>query len=112
MLKQGTGPMISKRHLWIATALTLAAAPASAETIQVTIEKLVFSPANVEAKVGDTIEWVNKDVFAHTATVKGGWEVMIPPKKTASLTVRKAESVDYFCRFHPNMKGHLTVTSP
>lgn len=104
--------MMSMRHLWIALALAIGAAPAKAETIEVTIDKLVFSPAKIEAKVGDTIKWVNKDVFAHTATVDGGWEVMIPPKKAASLTVKKAVSVDYFCRFHPNMKGHLTVTSP
>ncbi|MER9643114.1 cupredoxin family copper-binding protein [Mesorhizobium sp. M0239] len=98
-----------KRHLWIALALAVGTVPARAETIQVIIDRLVFSPANVEAKVGDTIEWVNKDVFAHTATVKGGWEVMIPPKKSASLTLKAAGKVDYFCRFHPNMKGRLVV---
>ena len=100
---------MSKRHLWIALTLAIGIVPAQAETIQVTIDKLVFSPAIVEAKVGDRIEWVNNDVFAHTATVKGGWEVMIPPKKSASLTLQKAETVDYFCRFHPNMKGRLVV---
>ncbi|ESZ20619.1 MULTISPECIES: cupredoxin family copper-binding protein [unclassified Mesorhizobium] len=99
-----------KRHLWIALALAVGTVPARAETIQVIIDRLVFSPATVEAKVGDTIEWVNKDVFAHTATVKGGWEVMIPPKKSASLTLKAAGPVDYFCRFHPNMKGRLDVT--
>ena len=92
-----------------ALALMLTAAPAAAATIEVTIDKLVFSPATVEAKVGDTIEWVNKDVIAHTATVKGGWEVMIPAKKSASLTLKTAGAVDYFCRFHPNMKGHVNV---
>ena len=100
---------MSKRHLWIALTLAIGIVPAQAETIQVTIDKLVFSPATVEAKVGDTIEWVNMDVFAHTATVKGGWEVMIPAKKSASLTLQKAETVDYFCRFHPNMKARLVV---
>jgi plastocyanin len=100
---------MSKRNLWIALTLVIGTAPAQAETIQVTIDKLVFSPATVEAEVGDTIEWVNKDAFAHTATVKSSWEVMIPPKKSASLTLQKAETVDYFCRFHPNMKGRLVV---
>src|SRR6478752_924854 len=98
------------RLSWLATlALALTAVPAEAATIEVTIDKLVFSPATVEAKVGDTIEWVNKDVIAHTATVKGGWEVIIAPKKAASLTLKAAGAVDYFCRFHPNMKGHVTV---
>ena len=103
-------PYALERRLGIAClALVVAATPAAAETIQVTIDKLVFSPATVEAKVGDTIVWANKDVFAHTATVKGGWEVMIPPKKSASLTLSAAGAVDYFCRFHPNMKGRLVV---
>lgn len=101
---------MSKRHPWIAMALAMGVLPAQAETIQVTIDKLVFSPATVEAKVGDTIMWVNKDVFAHTATVNGDWDVMILPKKSASLTLKRVELVDYSCRFHPNMKGHLTVT--
>jgi plastocyanin len=100
---------MSKRPLWIALGLTIGVVPAQAETIQVTIDRLVFSPATVEAKVGDTIEWVNKDAFAHTATVKGGWEVTIPPKKTASRTLTATDTVDYFCRFHPNMKGRLVV---
>ena len=29
---------------------------------------LVISPAEATAKIGDTVEWINKDVFAHTAT--------------------------------------------
>ncbi|RVD47060.1 amicyanin, partial [Mesorhizobium sp. M2D.F.Ca.ET.140.01.1.1] len=54
----------------VALALAFSASPALAATIEVTIDKLVFSPANIEAKVGDTIEWTNNDVIAHTATVK------------------------------------------
>lgn len=106
--------MVSKRLLWItvALALNMVAVPGRAETIQVTIEKMAFSPADINAKVGDTIEWVNKDILAHTATVKGGWEVMIPPKKSATLVVEKAGPVDYYCRFHPNMKGSITATAP
>jgi plastocyanin len=96
--------------LAIALALGTACVPARAETITVTIEKLVFSPTDIKAKVGDTIEWVNKDILAHTATVKGDWDVMIQPKKSASLVLKKAESVEYYCRFHPNMKGHITVS--
>lgn len=101
--------MALKRYLELSLALAVLATPVKAETIQVTIDKLVFSPASIEAKVGDTILWVNKDAFAHTATVKGGWEVMIPPRKSASLTLKAAGTVDYFCRFHPNMTGQIAV---
>jgi plastocyanin len=92
-----------------ALATALFASPAFAATIEVTIDKLVFSPASVQAKVGDTIEWTNKDILAHTATVKGGWDVMIPAKSKGKITLRAAGTVDYFCRFHPNMKGHIEV---
>ena len=105
--------MLSKRYLWITVALALntGAVPAMAETITVTIDKMAFSPAEVSAKVGDTIEWVNKDTFAHTATVSDGWEVMLPVKKSGSIVVEKAEVIDYICRFHPNMKGRITVVA-
>ncbi len=83
--------------------------PVHAETIQVTIDKLEFSPADIKAKVGDTIEWVNKDVFAHTATVRGDWDVMISPKKTGSFVLEKPGDVEYYCRFHPNMRGRISI---
>jgi plastocyanin len=55
------------------------AAPAHAATIQIVMENLVISPAEVAAKVGDTLELVNKDVFAHTATAKNGdFDVTMP----------------------------------
>jgi plastocyanin len=92
-----------------ALAAALIASPALAATIEVTIDKLVFSPASVQAKVGDTIEWTNMDILAHTATVKGGWDVMIPAKSKGKVTLKAAGAVDYFCRFHPNMKGHIEV---
>ncbi|RUX14550.1 amicyanin, partial [Mesorhizobium sp. M2A.F.Ca.ET.037.01.1.1] len=97
------------RPLLLASMLVtvLMAPPAFAATIEVTIDKLVFSPASVKAKVGDTIEWTNKDILAHTATVKGGWDVMIPAKSKGKVTLKAAGEVDYFCRFHPNMKGHI-----
>ncbi|RAZ90434.1 amicyanin [Mesorhizobium hawassense] len=98
------------RPLLLALALALGASPAFAATIEVTIDKLVFSPANVQAKVGDTIEWTNNDILAHTATVKGGWDVMIPAKSKGKVTLKAAGAVDYFCRFHPNMKGRIEVT--
>jgi len=94
------------------TALLLGAmiVPAQAATIQVTIDNLVFAPAEVSAKIGDTIEWINKDVFAHTATARNGdFDVMTPPKKTVTSVLRKAGTIEYYCRYHPNMKAVLTI---
>lgn len=83
-----------------------------AETIRVTIENMAFVPAEIEARLGDTIEWVNRDILVHTATVMGGWEVLIPAGKAASVVVRDAGQLNYYCRFHPNMKGVISVAAP
>ncbi len=99
-----------RARVWLALAgVVLLPAMAAAETITVQVTKLAFVPATVAAKVGDTIEWVNKDAFVHTATVKGGFDIMLPVKQSGSVVVDKAGTLDYFCRFHPNMKGRITV---
>ncbi|OWV98085.1 plastocyanin/azurin family copper-binding protein [Rhizobium sp. R693] len=102
-----------KRHQWIiaVAALALGAVPVRAEMVTVTIEKMMFSPAEINARPGDTIEWINKDVLAHTATVKGDWEVVIPPGKSGSVVLKTVTSIDYYCRFHPNMKGRISVSA-
>jgi plastocyanin len=83
---------------------------AHAATIQISMENLVISPAEASAKVGDTVELINKDIFAHTATAKNGdFDVTMPPKKTVTMVLKKAGTIDYFCRFHPNMKATLNV---
>src|SRR4051812_37433526 len=102
--------MMSGRHIALALALVASAVPAEAETIQIVIQNLVFAPAEVSAKVGDTVEWVNKDVFAHTATARNGdFDVNQPPKKTVTSVLSKAGTVEFYCRFHPNMKGVLRI---
>ena len=83
--------------------------PALAATIQVTIDQVAYAPVEIQAKVGDTIEWINKDIVAHTATLRGDWDLMVLPGKTTRLVLKKAGSFDYICRFHPNMKGRMTV---
>jgi plastocyanin len=100
------------RYLPVVAALLFGAiaVPAHAATIQITIDNLVFAPAEVSVNVGDTIEWINKDVLAHTATARNGdFDVTTPPKKTVTSVLKKAGSVEYYCRFHPNMKAVLTI---
>ncbi|MBI4366806.1 MAG: cupredoxin family copper-binding protein [Deltaproteobacteria bacterium] len=90
--------------------LGLLSVSAHAETFNVTIDKLAFAPLDLTAKVGDTVEWVNKDILAHTATATNkDWDVAIAPKQTVRLVLKKAGTVDYFCKYHPNMKGRVVV---
>ena len=103
--------MWPRRTLLIALALLAGATvPAQAATIQIVMDNLVVSPAQVTARVGDTIEWINKDIFAHTATARNGdFDVPMPPKKTVTSVLKKAGTVEFYCRYHPNMKATLTI---
>jgi plastocyanin len=102
--------MHAKLYSSAAAALVLLATHAAAETIRVNVDKLAFTPAEISARVGDTIEWVNADFLAHTATGRGKeWDVMIAPNKTGRVTLKRAGNIDYYCRFHPNMSGRISV---
>jgi plastocyanin len=103
--------MTPRRLLSIAAIMLVSiAVPARAATVRISMENLEISPAEVSAKVGDTIEWINRDVFAHTATAKNGdFDVNLPAKKSATFVVKKAGTVDYYCRYHPNMKATLKI---
>ncbi len=104
--------MRTGNYVAVVTALIFGATavPAHTATIQIVMENLVVSPAEVSARVGDTVEWINKDVFAHTATARNGdFDVAMPPKKTVTSVLTKAGTIEYYCRFHPNMKAVLKI---
>jgi plastocyanin len=103
--------MRAKRYSFAAAAaVVVLATPAAAETVRIRVDKLAFTPAEVSAHVGDTIEWVNTDFLAHTATARSKeWDVMIAPNKSGRVTLKHAGSIDYYCRFHPNMSGRISV---
>jgi plastocyanin len=94
---------------WLGAA-AFAAPVLAGETVRVTIDMVKFSPAQVSAHVGDTIEWASRDFVAHTATARNkDWDVAIPAKGTGRVTLQHEGDVDYFCRFHPNMTGRISV---
>ncbi|WP_024515879.1 cupredoxin domain-containing protein [Bradyrhizobium sp. Tv2a-2] len=100
----------ARRFAAIAALWLAAGASARAATIQISMENLEVAPAVTSARVGDTIEWTNKDVLLHSATARNGdFDVTLPPKKTASFVLKKAGTVDYYCRYHPNMKATINV---
>ncbi|MEA2760430.1 MAG: hypothetical protein QOH65_3043 [Methylobacteriaceae bacterium] len=103
--------MRAKLYAFAAAVLVVFATPAAAETIRINVDKLAFTPAGVSAHVGDTIEWVNGDFLAHTATARSKeWDVMIAPNKAGRLVLKRLGDIDYYCRFHPNMTGKITVS--
>lgn len=84
------------------------------EVVQIVIDKVAFTPLKKPLVVGDIVEFVNNDVVDHTATEKvaekqKGWDVVIRVGRKARVEMKTAGTIDYYCRFHPNMTGQLTV---
>ena len=79
-----------------------AAAPAAATVYTVTIANMAFGPTPANVKVGDTIQWINADIFEHSATAKdGSFDLRLPPKARARTVLKRAGPVAFYCRFHP-----------
>jgi len=96
--------------LTVLAALALVSPAIAGETIHVTIQNLKFAPVNISAHVGDTIEWTNKDIVEHSATaLNKEFDVVIPANGVGRVTLARPGKIDYFCRFHPFMKGEIVV---
>lgn len=76
----------------------------------VTMQRVSFSPEVITVHVGDTVEWRNDDIVAHTATSKeAGFDVNVLPGKSGQVVLKRAGEFAYSCRYHPNMRGRVVV---
>jgi plastocyanin len=95
--------------LLAAPALAASAAPAPATPV-ITRADMAFGPAPAGLRVGDAIEWVNDDIFQHSATARdGSFDVSLPRKTRVRTVLRRAGLIGCYCRYHPGMSGALTV---
>lgn len=77
----------------------------------VIMEGVQFSPSDLTVKAGDTVTWINRDPFPHTATADRGQfdSRAIEPGQSWTFSPKKAGSLSYGCTYHPTMKGTLRV---
>lgn len=76
----------------------------------ISVDHLEFGAAPTGLRVGDVVEWRNHDIFRHSATADdGAFDVDLPVGGAGKITLRRAGEISYSCRFHPGMKGKLTV---
>ena len=79
-------------------------------THTVTIEGMQFTPAALTVRAGDTIVWVNKDLFPHTVTASGAFDSKsIADGHSWEYTATSKGEFPYTCTFHPTMKATLRV---
>jgi plastocyanin len=97
----------------------LAAAPAVARVVDVSITEYAFTPNPVSVSFGDTVRWTNNGAFSHTATSGKSdsspgllWDSpFLAHGQTYDLPVTfTGADIPYFCRLHYlTMKGFLTA---
>lgn len=80
-------------------------------THTVVVEGMKFEPETLTVKAGDTIVWVNKDLFPHSATASNSTfdSQVIAAGASWRYTPKKKGEVAYTCIFHPTMKAHIVV---
>jgi plastocyanin len=84
-------------------------APAASAIAQVSIRNIQFSPATLEVKKGDVVEWKNDDLVPHTATSSSFDSGSLASGESWRHTFAEAGTFPYVCTFHPNMKGVVVV---
>ena len=77
--------------------------------LHVAMKNMKFSPATIEIKKGDTVEWKNDDITPHTATSAAFDSGSIASDAGWRHTFTQAGSFPYYCTFHPEMKGTVVV---
>lgn len=78
--------------------------------VTIVVDKLAFGPAPRGLKVGDVVEWVNRDIFEHSATARdGSFDVDLPAGGKGRTRLKRAGAIAYVCKYHPGMTGTLDV---
>lgn len=76
----------------------------------VKIFRMKFIPDHLTVKVGDTVEWVNKDFYLHDVTDEKDQKWTSRPFGQNEIWSKVVtEDEQYFCNLHKVMKGTITV---
>jgi plastocyanin len=74
------------------------------------IAHMGFGEMPKDARVDDVIEWVNDDIFQHTATARdGAFDVDLAPGAKTRTELTASGEHEVYCRYHPTMTARLEV---
>jgi plastocyanin len=111
--------MVSRLLRCPATAMIIAVAVAASASCArqaprahvVVMKDIGFQPTELSVSRGDTVIWKNEDFVPHTATARdGSWDSKtIDADSSWRYVADDPGRHDYYCVFHPNMRGTITV---
>lgn len=83
---------------------------AAPHSYTVVLDKMSYGRLPGTVRRGDTIVWVNRDMFRHTASATDhSFDVDLPPGAKARTVLKRTGRISFICRFHPGMRGVLIV---
>ena len=92
-----------------AAVLAAAGQPAAAATHVVVIDQMKYGIVP-PLKVGDTLVFVNKDIFRHSVTASNNsFNIDLMPGATGGLRINSAGHAVFTCKYHPGMRGSMTA---
>lgn len=79
------------------------------KTDTILIQNMAFMPGEINVKKGDTLVFINKDIFAHDVTEKD--KIFRSPTLNPGDKYKKVadNSFEYYCSIHVVMKGKINV---
>jgi plastocyanin len=101
--------------LLVGSVVGLMNSPASREPAApgtVNIQGFAFGPSALTVATGATVTWTNLDGADHTVTQTGGLVFKSPDlatEDTFEVRFDEAGTFQYICKFHPAMRGTVTV---
>lgn len=83
--------------------------PAKSHTVRMKDKK--YAPQSLKIKVGEIVVWQNDDDHDHTVVAddKSFKSGNINPDDSFEFKFAKAGTFTYSCKYHPRMKGTITV---
>ena len=95
----------------VAAVMPLSSGVAAAPRLHVVVlDKMKFGALPADVRVGDAIQWVNHDIFQHSATARdGSFDLTLPPGKSGKTVIKHAGAIAFYCKYHPGMTGVIKV---
>ncbi|MEW5922930.1 MAG: cupredoxin family copper-binding protein [Candidatus Zixiibacteriota bacterium] len=110
--------LFSKRNTFLLSILLTAmvmfyGGQVSADTVDVSIPGLNFSPASLTINSGTTVRWTNNHSLPHTTTSDNGiWDSgSLSPGQSYARTFDSTGEFPYHCSFHPSMTASISVAA-
>jgi plastocyanin len=83
--------------------------PAAAAAHVVAIDQMKYGEVP-PLRIGDTLVFVNKDIFRHTVTASNNsFNLDLVPGARASLHINSAGHAAFYCKYHPGMRGSMSA---